>query len=166
MFKKIVAAALIAASSTAFAAEVPGVYAGVDLGSTKVDNYERDEGFGAFVGYKFNETIAIEGGYHRLADTEYRYGSLKGSATVDQLDVSVLGTLPLSNGFSLFGRLGWNRLEAEADFAGFSRSEHDSNVLYGIGLGYSFSPVISGRVEVQKPASDTTKVAVGIAYHF
>lgn len=164
MFKKIAAAAaLIAVSATAFAAEAPALYVGLDVGSTKIDNFERDEGIGAFVGYKFNETFAVEGGYHRLSNTEYRFGTLRGDISVDQIDLSLLGTLPLSNGFNLYGRLGYNRLEIDSDFSG---DNHDSGVLYGVGLGYSFSPVISGRLEVQKPASDTTRVAVGIAYKF
>ena len=169
MFKKFAAAAaLLAASSAAFAAEAPSFYAGVDVSSTKIHGYDRDGGYGAFLGYKFNERFAVEGGYHRLADTEYRSGPLRADVTLDQLDLSVIGSLPLSAGFDVYGRLGYNRLTAEADanVAGFSTKEHDDNVLYGVGLGYAFTPVIHARLEVQKPSSDATKILAGVAFKF
>ena len=167
MFKKIAAAAaLVAASGAAFAVEPQPFYAGIDVGSTKIEGVDREGGYGAFLGYKFNQSVAIEGGYHRLADTEFRSGPVRGDVTVDQIALSVVGTLPLSNGFDVYGRLGYNRLEAEADVAGFTGKEHDSNALYGLGLGYSFSPVVHGRMEVQKPASDTTRILAGVAFRF
>jgi OOP family OmpA-OmpF porin len=167
MFKKIAAAVvLVAASSTAFAQEAPSFYAGIAGTSTEIDDFDRESGYGAFFGYKFNQSIAIEGGYYRVADTEYRAGVLRADVTVDQIDVSVIGTLPLSNGFDVYGRLGYARLEAEADIAGYTGKEHDSNALYGLGLGYTFSPVVHGRLEVQKPSSDATKIVAGVSYKF
>ena len=166
MFKKFAAIAILAASSTAFAAEPPSFYAGVDVSSSKIEGFDREGGYGAFLGYRFNENIAIEAGYHRLSDADYYVGALRANVTVDQADMSVIGTLPLSSGFDVYGRLGYNRLEADADVAGFGAREHDSNVLYGIGLGYTFTPVIHARLEVQKPASDTTKVLAGVAFRF
>ena len=167
MFKKITAAAiLLAASSAAFAVEPQPFYAGIDVGSTKIEGFDREGGFGAFIGYKFNPSVAIEGGYHRLADTEFRAGAVRGDLTVDQLALSVVGALPLSHGFDGYGRLGYNRIEAEADGAGFTGKEDESGALYGLGLGYSFSPVVHGRVEVQKPASDTTRILAGVAFRF
>ncbi|MGJ9416555.1 porin family protein [Massilia sp. CMS3.1] len=167
MFKKIAAAAiLVAASSAAVAVEPQPFYAGIDVGSTKIEGFDREGGYGAFLGYKFNQSIAIEGGYHRLVDTEFRSGPVRGDVTIDQLDLSVIGTLPLSNGFDVYGRLGYNRLEAEADVAGFTGKEHDSNALYGLGMGYSFSPVVHARLEVQKPSSDATRILAGVAFAF
>jgi len=163
MIKKIAAAlALVAASSAAFAVEPPSAYAGIDVSSTKIDGFDREGGYGGFFGYKFNQNIAVEAGYHRLADTDYRGTDL----TIDQVDVSVLGSLPLSNGFDVYARLGYNRLEVEAEAAGRTGKEHESGALYGLGLGYSFSPIVHARLEVQKPASDTTRIAAGVSYRF
>jgi len=167
MFKKIAAAAALAAAScAAFAAGPAPFYAGVDVSSTKFEGYDRDSGFGAFVGYRFSDSIAVEGGYHRLANTEYGSGALRADVTLDQLDLSAVGTLPLSAGFELYGRLGYNRLTAKADVAGFSGKEHDNKVLYGVGLGYTFTPVLQGRLEVQKPSSETTRLAAGLVFRF
>ena len=163
MFKKIaVAAALVAASSVAFAAEPTPFYAGVDVSSTKVTGFDDKLGGGAFVGYKLNQSIAIEGGYHRLVDS-----TVDGSdVTLDQIDVSVLGTVPLTNGFSMYGRIGFNRVEGEEKFDGDKLKGHTTNALYGIGLGYAFSPVVNARLEVQKPDSEITKIVAGVAYSF
>ena len=168
MFKKIaIAMTLVAASATAFAQQqAPSFYAGIAATSTEIDDSDREGGYGAFFGYKFNQSIAVEAGYYRVADTEFREGTLRGDLTLDQFDVSVIGTLPLSNGFDVYGRLGYARLDAEADIAGYTGKAHDSGALYGLGLGYTFSPVVHGRLEVQKPASDTTKIVAGVSYQF
>jgi len=168
MFKKIaVAAALVAASSVSFAAAPTPFYAGVDVSSTKVDGYNDDKaGYGAFIGYKLNDNVAVEGGFHRLADTHINYDGYRAGATVDQLDVSLIGSVPLSNGFSLFGRIGYNRVDMEAKFDGIKLKDHSNNALYGMGLGYAFTPVVTGRLEVQKPDTGITKLVAGVAYAF
>jgi OOP family OmpA-OmpF porin len=164
MFKKIaVAAALVAASSAVFAAGPTPFYAGVDVSSTKSDYLDDDKaGYGAFVGYQINQSVAVEGGYHRLADTDIDGLNVK----ADQIDVSLIGSVPLTDGFSLYGRIGYNRVDYKFSANGGNYKEHSNNALYGIGLGYAFSPVVSARLEVQKPDSDLTKLVAGVAFKF
>jgi opacity protein-like surface antigen len=160
MFKKIAAAAvLVAASSAALAAGPQPFYAGIAATSTKIEGFDREGGYGAFFGYKFNQAIAIEGGYYRVAND-----LASSDITVDQMDLSVIGTLPLSNGFDVYGRLGHNRAEFDSNASGYNATQ--SGAVYGVGLGYSFSPIVHGRLEVQKPASDTTKLVAGVAFRF
>ena len=164
MFKKIaVAAALVAASSAVFAAEPTPFYAGVDVSSTKVSGFDDKGGYGAFIGYKINPNVAVEGGYHRLVDSDFGTGV---DYTADQMDVSLIGSLPLSGGFSMYGRIGYNRVDGEQKFDGVKIKDHVNNAVYGIGMGYAFTPVINGRLEVQKPDSDITKIVAGVAYSF
>jgi OOP family OmpA-OmpF porin len=160
MFKKIaVAAALVAASSAVFAAEPTPFYVGADIASNKADFLEDDKfGFGVFAGYQINQSVAVEAGFHRLADTTL-YGQ---DAKADQTSISLIGSVPLTDGFSLLGRIGYNRVEYK--FAG--EKDHSNNALYGIGLGYAFSPVVSARLEVQKPDTNITKLVAGVAYKF
>ncbi|WP_305824203.1 porin family protein [Massilia brevitalea] len=173
MFKKIAAAAaFLIASSLAFAQQMPQFYVGGDVGSTKVDGASRETGAGVFVGYNFTQNFAIEAGWHRLADADIYYRDLNASVKTkfDQTDVSLIGTLPLSNGFGVYGRLGYNHLKikasARAGNVTVSASDSEDKVLYGAGLSYTFSPQIVGRLEVQKPHSDITKVAVGVGFNF
>jgi OOP family OmpA-OmpF porin len=160
MFKKIaVAAALVAASSAVFAAGPTPFYVGADIASNKSDYLDNDKfGYGVFAGYQINQSVAVEAGFHRLADTTVNGTDVK----ADQTSVSLIGSVPLTEGFSLLGRIGYNRV----DYKISGEKEHSNNALYGIGLGYAFSPVVSARLEVQKPDTDVTKLVAGIAYKF
>lgn len=164
MFKKIAAAAaLVIASSSAFAQQAPQFYVGAEVSSTKLEDVSGHEGgYGGFVGYKFNQNIAVEAGFNRLADISEDGGKL----TADQTSLSVIGTLPLSSGFSLFGRLGYNEVKVKVSADGDKFSGKDNGAVYGIGLGYAFTPAISGRIELSKPFSDVTKVAAGVSFGF
>ncbi|MDN4058422.1 porin family protein [Massilia sp. YIM B02769] len=173
MFKKIAfAAALVIASAAASAQQAPQWYAGVDASSTKIEGADREGGGGVFVGYTFSPNLAVEAGWHRLAEADLYYWDLdaRAKAKFDQTDISLIGTLPLSNGFGVYGRLGYNHLKikasARAGNVTVSESDSEDKVLYGLGLSYAFSPQIAGRLEVQKPHSDITKVAVGVGFNF
>ena len=164
MIKKFIAAAALATlASSAFAAQPNTFYAGVDGGSTKIDDFGSDKGsYGAFLGYNFHENFAAEIGARRLGSWDI------GPVGVDanQYAASIIGTLPLQNNFNVFGRLGYNKVEAKAEYQGFSADADDSGVLYGVGVGYQFTPTISGRVEFQKPSSDSRNISAGIAFAF
>ncbi|UUZ56698.1 porin family protein [Massilia sp. H-1] len=101
-------------------------------------------------------TSAWKPSYRRLADTQAFGADIK----FDQIAVSAIGTIPLSNGFNVYGRLGYNRLTVKASANGNSATDHENKALYGIGLGYAFSPTIMGRLEVQKPESDITNISL------
>ena len=167
MFKKIAAAsALIIASSAAFAAQPNTFYAGVDAGRTKVEDFDRDTSFGAFVGYNFHQNFAVEGGFRRLADMNSSFAGVNTKLTADQLALSVIGSLPVAESFSVYGRLGLNRLEAKAKAGNISAKESETKALFGVGAAYAFTPAVSARVEVQKPASDVTNVSAGVSFQF
>ena len=163
MFKKIALAAVLATAGASSFAATPGVYAGADLGSTKVDGLSGNEvSIGAFVGYSFNQNFAVEGAYRRLGSWDV----MGYDVSAHQAAVSLIGTLPLSNQFNVFARLGYNNVDASTSVGGIKASASDNGGLYGVGVGYTFSKQISARVEVQKPASDMTNVNVGIVYSF
>ena len=135
------------------------MYAGVDVGSTKLDGMsDRQSSFGGFVGYQFNQNFAVEAGYRRLADFD--------NVTVDQTHASVIGILPLQSNFNVYGRLGYNHLDAKASYAHTSASDSTSGVLYGVGVGYNFTPTITARLEAQKPASDTSNIGASLSLKF
>lgn len=160
MLKKIVAAAALAMLASSSFAGTPGtVYGGLDVGSTKIDGVSDSKAsFGGFVGYNFHQNFSVEAGYRRL-------GSWDGAGSdvnVDQTAISLIGALPLSQGFNVYGRLGYNHIKTDAGFAESS----DSGALYGVGVGYNFSPRVAGRIEVQKPSSDSTNVGASVVYQF
>ncbi|MES2320619.1 MAG: porin family protein [Pseudomonadota bacterium] len=170
MFKDIaIAATLAIVSSAAMATDVPSTkfYAGADIGTTKGEgSSDRESGFGVFGGYQFTPHIAIEAGYRRLVDQDETFAGISGSSNVDQLALSAVGTLPVGNGFSVFGRLGVNRVAVKGNFGVEKFKDSDTRGLYGIGVAYSFSPSISARVELQKPHSELTNLSAGVSYKF
>lgn len=164
MFKKIaIAATLALLASAASAADQPYFYAGGDIGSTKIDGYsDRETSYGVFGGYQINQNFGVEANYRVLADFEDFGADFKG----EQVGISAIGTIPLSNGFSVFGRLGYNHISAEVKGGGMSYKESDNKAVYGVGLGYAFTPTVSARVEVQKPESDVTNLSAGVSFRF
>lgn len=165
MIKKIAAAAALAILSSAAVAAGP-IYMGADLGSTKVDGFDRENSYGIFAGYKFTPAFAVEANVRRLADYNFTVGASRGDLSLDQVGVSVIGTMPINDAFNVYGRLGYNRVKAKASISGYKGAGSDSSAMFGIGLGYNFTDTISGRLEVQKPGSDTTNVSAGIAFAF
>ncbi|QOY92654.1 outer membrane beta-barrel protein [Massilia sp. UMI-21] len=172
MFKKIAAAgALLLAASAASAAQPNTFYAGADIGRTEVDDFSgHDTSVGAFVGYQFHQNVAVEGGLRRLA--EYDIGVLTGGlmragdVRVNQAHLSLVGSLPVGESFSVYGRLGANRLEARISTPGYQGKDSTTRALYGVGLSYAYSPAVSARLEVQKPSSDASNLSAGLSYRF
>jgi len=166
MLKKIIAAAALATIAASSQAATPGsVYAGLDVGTTESNDYpSRTTSYGGFVGYNVNENIAIEGAYRRLGSLKYSDVDNK----MDQAALSVVGSLPVGNGFAVFGRLGYNRLDHSVDVSlgGPDSKEHVSKVLSGVGVSYNFDSKISARLEAQRLARNVTNVSAGVAYSF
>ncbi|MCD2519122.1 outer membrane beta-barrel protein [Massilia sp. G4R7] len=168
MIKHIAAAAALLAASSAFAAQPGTLYVGADVGKTKIDDVSgRATSAGAFIGYNFHQNLAVEAGYRRMGDYDVYAAGAYGEVDLDAASLSLVGTLPLSGGFSLLGRVGYNRLEADAKVRGYgSGKAHDSGAVLGVGVGYAFTPNVSTRLELQRPGSDATNLSVGISYQF
>jgi hypothetical protein len=164
MIKQLISAAILATlASSAMAATPNTFYAGLDGGSTKIDGFgDREGSVGAFVGYNFHPNFSAELGARRLGSWDMAGASVD----VNQYSASVIGTLPLQNNFNVFGRLGYNKIKGEANYQGFTADASDSGVLYGVGVGYAFTPTISGRIEFQKPSSDSSNVSAGVVFAF
>ena len=156
MFKKIViASALALMASASFAQTTPGVYAGVDVGNVDVDYLsDKKTAAGVFAGYNFNETFALEGGYRKVTIQGYK---------IQQTSLSALASMPFGNGFNVYGRLGYNDINVKGPFV---VEDFDSGVLYGVGMGYAFTPTITGRVEYQRPNSDSNIITAGVSFKF
>lgn len=163
MFKKFaVAAALAFVASSSFAAAPTAFYGGLDLGATKIDDFDDSKAsYGGFLGYGFNQFFAVELGYRFLGKFEV-YGS---DVKVKQTHLSVVGSYPLNNRLDVYGRLGYNNLDANSSSRNVAVDADDGG-LYGIGLNYNFNQQMSGRVEVQKPASNATTYNVGVVWKF
>lgn len=159
MIKQITAAVLLAATSfAASAAEPTNFYAGGDIGSSKFEDAGHKTSFGAFAGYTFNENFAIEAGFRRLGKWNIEGSDVK----ANQLAISVLGSVPVADQVSVYGRLGYNRVESKWD----DQKDTQNKALFGVGVSYAITKEVSARIEWQRPVSHSHNISVGVAYHF
>ncbi|GAB3398112.1 outer membrane beta-barrel protein [Massilia agilis] len=164
MIKKILAAAALATLAASSQAAGPGTtYAGVDVGATHIKGDSNQVSYGAFLGYNFNQNFAGEIGVRRLWSDTQDWNE----ARMDQIAVSAIGSLPVNAATSVYGRVGYNRLNAKVDMGKYgSVSDNTSGLLLGVGVKYDFDSNISGRVELQRPHSDVLNLSAGISYAF
>ncbi|HZX26317.1 MAG TPA: outer membrane beta-barrel protein [Telluria sp.] len=161
MFKKVAIAALFAAVSHTAAAEQ--FYIGADVGATKFQGISGNKtSYGVYGGYQFQENFSAELGLRRMGDLTM-YGV---DVKTDQAALSLIARLPLSNGFHVYGRLGYNYLDVNASYGGNHGNGNTSGGLYGLGVGYDFTPAVSARIELQRPTSDTTNLSAGVSFKF
>lgn len=124
---------------------------------------QRDRGFKLFVGKQLNQYFAIEGGYFDLGS--YRFDALTtannvvtGNTKLRGLNLDLVGQLPLSERFSILGRVGAQYTRTKTDYNGAAitvpgnRYSSDSNFgpKVGLGLEYKFSEALAGRVEMER----------------
>lgn len=162
--------------------------AGATTASTSSD--DRDTGYKIFAGYQFNDWLGLEFGYFDMGKfsttTNFTVGAVPGTGKLewkvkDGYFVDAVGTLPLANGFSLFGRLGAYSAKTELNgFAGAVRvssaSDRSSDLHWGIGAGYDFNKNVGVRLEwerFQKVGDNNTTgrgdvdlASIGIVYRF
>lgn len=164
MFKQAFAVSLAAVlAAPAFAADPGPAYAGFDAGSTKIDSFPGHKpSFGAFVGYVLPWDLSVEAGYRRLGSWDISGCNVK----LDQVLVSVIGAWPIGQRFSIFSRLGYNQLRAKASSAGSAGWGSTSGLMYGVGAAWNLDQKSALRLELQKPAKDTTNVSVGLLLRF
>lgn len=148
---------------------------------------ESDSGYKLYAGYQFNRYFAIEGGYFDLGGFDYRAtttpaGSLDGSVEINGFNLDVIGIVPFSERFSMFGSVGANRAEAEAAFVPSgavhvfdpNRSEWGTKVKFGVGARWAFTDRIAMRVEAERyrvndaigNTGDVDLLSIGMAFRF
>ena len=144
-------------------ARITGGLAAAGFATTSVSDRDRDTGYKLFAGYQFHPNFAIEGGYFDLGKFGYTAttvpaGTLRGDIRLNGVHLDLLGILPVTEQFSVFGRVGANYARARDTFAGTGAvavvnpnpSKRDTNYKIGAGVLYNFSPVLAVRAEVER----------------
>lgn len=184
------------ASAAAFAgpalaqAQDTGFYAGVTIGQseagdtctgisgTGVSCDDKDTAWRILGGYQFNRHFALEFGYTDLGEVSASGpgGSVKIETTAFEL-VGV-GSMPLMDKFSIYGKIGLYRAEAEAsvNLPGFaSEKEDNTDLTFGIGVRYDFTRNLGVRAEWQKyqdvgggniGKDDVDVISIGVIWRF
>lgn len=139
--KKIAFITLLAAFAAA-PAVAADFYAGVKLGQANY-NYSNltknnPTGFGVFGGYTINQNFAVEAEYIDL-------GSIAAaglSSKTDAWGVSAIGSYPINEQFSVFGKLGFARSTMKQTPAYTAKN---TSATYGLGGQYNASQSVGVR---------------------
>ncbi|MBV5276839.1 outer membrane beta-barrel protein, partial [bacterium] len=76
-----------------------------------INDINRDLGFKVFGGYQYNKYFAVEGGYFDLGQFGFNTstvpaGTFSGEIKLKGLNLDAVGILPITDKFSVFGRIG------------------------------------------------------------
>jgi OOP family OmpA-OmpF porin len=166
-----------------------GFIANTELGGglTSITDDRRDNGYKLFAGYQLNDNFALEAGYFDLGQFGFRaikepLGALKSRTKTRGFNIDLVGTVPITENFSAFGRAGAHYSEAKDRFQGSGdvvvtdshRRERDVNFKWGGGLQYDFTQKLGMRIEAERYAiNDITDnngsinfYSLGVLYRF
>jgi OmpA-OmpF porin, OOP family len=138
----------------------------------------KDTAYKIFGGYMFSRHFGVEAAYVNFGEATYS-GDFVGSPVtggkveIDGFNLSAIGSLPITEQFSIFGKVGLFLWDAEASdtTAGmpFSFKDDGSDISFGIGLGYNFTRNLGVQAEWEMFKTDTadvTLLSVGLLWRF
>jgi OOP family OmpA-OmpF porin len=138
----------------------------------------KDTAWKIFGGYMFNRHFGIEAAYINAGEVSYSgtfsgFAVTGGKVELTAFNVAVLGNLPINEQFSVFGKVGLFSWEAEAsDTTGgipFSGSDDGTDISFGVGVGYNFTPNFGVRAEYelfQTDDADVSLISIGMVWKF
>ena len=172
----------------AAAQDLHRIYAGGSIGQTTASDgcsgiivpgitcNDSDTAWRILGGYRLNPNLSFELGYQDLGKVEATGFGVNGEVTANVWELVAVGTLPLKNRFSIYGKLGGYRGDTTLrSNAGFSGSETNTDLTFGVGGRYDFSPLVAFRAEYQTyqsvgggsvGTSDFDVISVGALFNF
>ena len=158
---------------------------GLTINSMSEDR--RDTGYKAFVGFPFSPNWAIEAGYFDLGRFSFTAnttppGSLSGSTRIKGLNLDLVGTLPITDRWSVLGRVGAAYAQTDDTFSGTgavsvsnpSARKRETNYKYGLGTQFAFTPALSLSLDAERyrvndatgGRGDVDMISLGLIYRF
>lgn len=158
---------------------------GITAGA-RVDD-ERGNAFKAFIGLPLSSHWAVEGGYFDLGHFGFDAsttpaGTVSGRTRIQGLNLDLVGRLPITERWSLLGRVGAAYAETQSRFSGTgagagsdaSTSQRETHYKYGFGTQYAFSPALTVRLEGERylvndavnQRANVDLISVGLVYRF
>ena len=157
------------------------ITSGLINGNQSVDG--KDTAWKIFGGYMFNRHFGLEVAYVDLGEVSYSGtftdpdGTVPvtgGKVEVAGVNLSAIGAVPVTEQFSVFGKLGFLFWDAEAndttDGQPFSAQDDGADLSFGVGLGYNFTRNLGVRAEWEMfqnvSDADVSLVSVGLLWRF
>ncbi len=168
---KLLSTLLLSATlgATAFGANAQdsGFYAGAGVGQSFVDEGaydDEDTAWSAFAGYQFTRYFGLEAGYADFGKIEPDTAgpALEG----DSAYLTAVGTLPVSDNFSLYAKAGLHRWNVDTDLPVLGGDDDSgTDPTYGVGAQYRFSDRVAlrgeySRFEVEDADADLAQLQV------
>jgi len=166
---RFLAIGLFALAVPAFAQT--GVYADLSVGRTSMSSKYADDSsdvsFGAAIGYQANANLDFQVYTRSLSLDPFRGALAEAGYYPDRhYGIAVLGTAPLGNSFSAFGRLGVGQTTLVAN-RNYLEDKHETDPIIGIGVRYAFNRTVSAQLEATRlTKSDATLVTAGVRFQF
>jgi len=165
----------LAFAGTAAAQSESSFYIGATVGQSNLKNScsgvdgcdNTDTAWRVLGGYQFNRFFAAELGYHDFGKATAPAGDTKARAW----EVVGLASYPLTNEFSVYGKLGGYNGKLE----GPTGDETNNQVTYGAGVRYDFTKQLGARAEWQRynnmggnnvVTTDVDVLSAGLIYRF
>ena len=188
--KRIAALSVSSAMMLAVSHASAQAYVGGSVGQSDIDDEittglitagsvdGKDSAFKIFGGYMFNRHFGIEGAYVDLGEVSYSgdfFGTpvTGGKVEFTGFNVSALGSYPINEQFSVFGKIGLFLWDAEANDttggAPFSAKQDGTDLSFGVGVGYQFTRNLGARAEwemFKTDDADATLLSVGLLWRF
>ena len=154
--KNILSACAVAAAFVAAPAFAQG-YIGGGFGSAKLSGIDGAGITGGntsksqvkvYGGFQFTPNWGVEAQFSELGKRDILLnGAANGSLKASQFSIAGTGTLPLSSGFSLLGKLGVSANKVTG--SGGAPNGSATSALIGIGVSYNITPALSARLEYE-----------------
>ena len=161
------------------------VGSGVTAGALTEDT--RGNAYKAFIGVPLSPNWAVEAGYFDLGRfgldaATTPTGTVSGTTRIQGLNLDLVGTLPITERWSLLGRVGAAYAETKSSFSGtgasgvtaLPSSKRDTHYKYGFGTEYAFNPALTMRLEGERyqvnnaigQRANVDLISVGLVYRF
>lgn len=160
--KKFIISSTLALLAVSAQANTAGYYVGTELFNNRIVDAGSSTGLGIFAGYRLGNGLALEVNGNRIAKLDFGVGT----ASVSQMSLSALYSLPVSNTVSVFGRLGYGQMRISDDRLSNRGIKLDNGLVYGGGLSYQATKQVAVRAEFRKPEADINSFGVGLSYSF
>ena len=163
-------------------------YVGGSLGQSDVKDAcdglsncdDSDTAWKVFGGYQFTPSLAVEAGYTDLGEVSAREGGASLRAEATAWEVVGVGSIPVADRFSLYGKAGLYRAEIEvrvriAGLGSDSLDESNNDLTFGFGARYAVSDAVGVRAEWQRYSDvgggdieegDIDVMSVGVLFRF
>jgi len=149
-----------------------GFFVSASIGSAELsedfDGFDVDAGSTAFrmtAGWRFNDYLAVEGGYHNFGRFDQTF-DIAGTPTrvslkADGFTLGGVASLPLGDRWSLFARTGAFFWDGDADINNVSAATpEDTNLYLGAGARLAMSDRLSLTADGSRYALDDTSSTV------